>query len=235
MHKGQSVVDLVQTYSIFMNIKAVLLDLDGVLVNSWPFIMASFDHVLTHFKLPKEGLKHPKMRHITLHQAYEHLGLQDDFDEAFKIHIEFQKKNLHLLQRFPDTEFALDNLKKKFRIGVVSNRTGNSSQLLKHCGLLDYVEIVIGAENVTWSKPHPQGIFLACEHFGVEPEEAIMVGDTPSDIIAGKSAGAWTVALNTSNCYDELKKVSPGMIINNLSELIPVLKATLAGKAGYEY
>lgn len=209
-------------------VTTVLFDLDGLLVRSWPLIMGSYGHVLTQLKLSAEGLKHPKMRHCTLHQAYEHLGVNSPqvIEEATRLHLEFQAENLHLLEAFPEvhpTLYVLKVFKPRLRMGVVSNRQGNAARLLKHCHLLHHMELVIGAEDVPLGKPSPRGIYEALEYFGSEPHQTVIVGDTVVDVQAGKSIGAWTVAIDGSECREELEKAHPDFLLNNISELIPLL------------
>ncbi len=206
-----------------MKTKTILFDLDGCLIHSWPFIMASFDHVLSHFGFPKDGLAHPKMRHCTLLQAYEHLGLSLQADTATRLHLEFQNTNTHLIHAFPASALVLENCNSRFHIGVVSNRQKNTAQLLRHCNLFDHVDLIISAEDVFRSKPHPEGIFQAMEYFGTHPEHTVMVGDTPPDILAGKAAGVSTIAIDGSDCLEELRKAKPNYLLRDMSELIPLL------------
>lgn len=206
--------------------KLVLFDLDGLLIQSWPFIVASYRHVLSHLGLSDEGLHHPIMRHCTLHQAYAHLGIvtQEQIKTANRLHRQFQTENIRLLKPFPDALPTLIDLCEDFALGVVSNRTGNTSELLKHCGLLDLVELVIDKDVVPSGKPSPLGISYALEHFQVHPEEAVIVGDTIVDVLAGKAMGTWTVAVDGSECKDDLIRARPDYLLNNLGEIVPLLR-----------
>jgi phosphoglycolate phosphatase len=206
------------------NVKAVLFDLDGLLIQSWPFICASYNYVLTHLKLPQHGMSHPKMRHCTLEQAYAHLGVSGDMVHvANRMHLEFQSLNLHLLKPFPDTIPTLRALEARCHRAVVSNRKKNAPDLLKHCDLLDHFDLVIGAEDVSRGKPHPEGIFHALDYFGLEPYEVVMVGDTTADVEAGKRIGAWTVAVDGSDCAEAIFQARPDFFVKNLGELVPLL------------
>lgn len=206
------------------NIKLVLFDLDGLLIQSWPFIMASYDHVLSQLGLPKVGLGDPIMRHCTLLESYNHLGVTGKMlDQATQLHLEFQERNLQLIKPFPDTHSTLEALGSRFRKGVVSNRMKNAPDMLRHCNLFHHMELVIGADDVICGKPHPEGILSAIEYFGVDPNQTVMIGDTSIDIQAGKRAGTWTIGVDGSNCLEALKAANPDYLLKNLGELIPLL------------
>jgi HAD superfamily hydrolase (TIGR01509 family) len=206
------------------NIKLVLFDLDGLLIQSWPFIMASYNHVLSNLKLPREGLLDPIMRHCTLEQSYNHLGITGDKTAiATQLHLEFQSSNMHLIQPFPDAHSTLEALGSRFHKGVVSNRSKNAPTILMHCNLFQHIELIIGADDVSRGKPHPEGIFYAMQHFWVEPFQTVIIGDTVADVEAGKRIGAWTVAVDGSDCLDALRAAKPDYLLKNLGQLVPLL------------
>lgn len=211
-----------------MKITTVLFDLDGVLASSWTHIIACYSHTVERLGLPKDPLRDPKMRHLTYHQTFKHLGItSENYEKADRICTDFANENLHLIEVFPSAISTLNKLHRlRIRIGVVTNRYGNASAVLKHCGLFEYVELIVSAEDVPVAKPHPFGMAIALDHFDVEPEKAVMVGDTCSDIYAGNAAGLITVALETSNTTEArawFEKARPHHIITDLKELIPLI------------
>jgi pyrophosphatase PpaX len=65
---------------------------------------------------------------------------------------------------------------------------------LEGFGLRKYFQVLIARDDVQRPKPDPEGVKLALAKLGVRPEESLMVGDSPSDILAGKQAGVVTAA-----------------------------------------
>jgi pyrophosphatase PpaX len=59
-------------------------------------------------------------------------------------------------------------------------------------GIAHYFADTVGAEDVTHAKPHPEGVERMLAHLGVHPQEALMVGDAATDVLAGANAGCWT-------------------------------------------
>ncbi len=122
----------------------------------------------------------------------------DQREVATRLHLEFQTdpKNLETLQLCSNALSVLEKLHShEFNLAVVSNRSKNHGDLIAHCGLRDYVRYVVGHEHVSKGKPDPEGIHLALAHFNVVPSQAVIVGDTVADVIAGKNASIHTVAV----------------------------------------
>ncbi|MDP1931643.1 MAG: HAD-IA family hydrolase, partial [Gammaproteobacteria bacterium] len=66
--------------------------------------------------------------------------------------------------------------------------------LLRNLGLLERCQTLICPEHVTYTKPHPEPLLLACTQLGCAPEQSVYVGDHPRDITAGREAGMHTIA-----------------------------------------
>ena len=84
---------------------------------------------------------------------------------------------------------AIVTLKSR-SLDVEGIRAGVSAEL-EDLGVADRFPVVIGFEDVSEPKPHPEGVLRALEQLGVPPERALMVGDNLVDIQAAKAAGCW--------------------------------------------
>ena len=104
---------------------------------------------------------------------------------------------------FPGVRPLLEELRLRgLKLGIVTQkgwvfevdgRAVGASMELAETGAGDLFSVGIGFESVTNYKPHPEGVLLALERLGERPEQAVVVGDTPADIAAGKAAGCWSV------------------------------------------
>ncbi len=111
-----------------------------------------------------------------------------EFDKLFHLHFDRQT---HL---FPWVEEVLKTLSQKYTLAVFSS--SRTFSILESLGpLASYFSQIVGCEKVRHLKPSPEGIFLLCNEFEVPAKDALMIGDMPVDIIAGKSAGAKTGAV----------------------------------------
>ena len=83
---------------------------------------------------------------------------------------------------------------------------------------------IVGREDVTRRKPHPEVILRCLAELGLEPGDAVYVGDSRIDIEAGKAAGLHTVGVLTgTTTRDALAAVSPEHILKAAPELLELL------------
>jgi phosphoglycolate phosphatase-like HAD superfamily hydrolase len=110
-------------------------------------------------------------------------------------------------------------------LGVASNKFGRFSRgALRHLGVADYFRSVIGAGDVSRNKPFPDMIHAALKEMDLVTEEAVLVGDTLTDIEAGKKAGIDVYALPTGfHSKTELAQGKPRRILKHLQELTQLI------------
>jgi phosphoglycolate phosphatase-like HAD superfamily hydrolase len=93
---------------------------------------------------------------------------------------------------------------------------------LEELGLAGLFPVVIGVDDVQETKPHPEGILMALERIGVQPENALMIGDTVTDIQAAKAAGCWS-CLATWGVPDgasRAERSNPDMVVDTPGDLL---------------
>ncbi|MDQ7038199.1 MAG: HAD-IA family hydrolase [Aquificota bacterium] len=95
---------------------------------------------------------------------------------------------------YPGVEEVLRTLKKKGKAtAVVSNKLEElSREILKRLGVLDLFDLVVGGDTFEEKKPSPVPVRKTLDLIGCDPDEAVMIGDTEADIVAGKGAGTKT-------------------------------------------
>ena len=113
---------------------------------------------------------------------------------------------------------TLQLLKKAgLKMAIVS--TKRNDVIMKGLNLLDadgVFDVVIGLDDVTNTKPHPEPILLALEKLGVEKEEALMIGDNYHDIEGGKNAGVRTAGVAWSAKGEEFLQTLTQIICCNI-------------------
>jgi len=92
---------------------------------------------------------------------------------------------------------------------------------LKYLDVNDVFDLIIGINDVKKSKPDPEMLLKAIEHFGVKPKETLFVADAPNDIIAGKKAGV-KIAVVLTGVLDRKRAEKLG--INFIFEDVTKLK-----------
>ncbi|HEX2222463.1 MAG TPA: HAD-IA family hydrolase [Candidatus Limnocylindria bacterium] len=109
-------------------------------------------------------------------------------------------------------------------IGVVSDWSSNLADVLAAAGLAPYVDFVLASGAIGLAKPAPELFALACRRAGVEPAQAVMVGDSyRADVLGARSAGMDGVLLDRAG---EAADVEPGVpVIRSLEGLPAILGA----------
>jgi len=120
------------------------------------------------------------------------------------------------------------------RIAVVTNKARHAAAaLLGQLHLSDYVEVVVGGDNVTQRKPHPQPLLLACEALRVDVGEALMVGDSAVDVLAARAAGMRIVCVPYGyNEGENPRALSCDALIESIGDLPELLFGNSAVAAG---
>lgn len=110
-----------------------------------------------------------------------------------------------------------------YRKAVISNkRESLSRELLDKLGLANYFDIILGSDSVEEKKPSPKPIMKVLESFSLQPDEAVIVGDSNFDIDAGRAAGTKTIAVSYGFRDVGLLK-GADFIIDDITELLQVL------------
>lgn len=109
------------------------------------------------------------------------------------------------------------------KIGVVTRNSGAAVRTI--CPAIDTLcNVFLPREAVRFVKPHPEHLQRALDHLQVAAEQAVMVGDGPIDITAGKALGLKTVAVLTGGGRREsLLASQPDLIVDSVADLLPRL------------
>lgn len=180
-------------------ISAVLFDLDGTLLDSAPDLVATLNHLRAGLGLaamPVNDLRHFVSRGaIGLIKA----GMPPCDDEtleswrmAFLDH--YQDNSFIHSRPFDGVDLLLSELTARdIPWGIVTNKMKFLSiPILEKTGWLASASAVICGDSVEHIKPHPEPVLAACRAIGVDPVNALMVGDDLRDVEAGQRAGSHT-------------------------------------------
>jgi len=125
-------------------------------------------------------------------EVFRRLGVPEEAFPALAERLFARHAQRNLWCSLPDgTVGALRELKRLgYRLGVVSNANGTVEALLHDEGLLPHFEFVIDSGSVGVEKPDPRIFRMALERMGVEPRDAVYVGDLYEiDVVGARAAG----------------------------------------------
>jgi len=178
----------------------MLFDLDGTLVDSLPDIAASANHVLQSFDLPL--LEDAAVRGMVgdgLVKLLERaIGEQcPEPDTALRLYREHHwDQCIALVEPFPGVADCLSGWQTAGHpMAVVTNKPARFvHRILDHLGMNQWFDAVVCGDTTPERKPHPAPVLEALRILDHDGNGAVMVGDSPNDLLAGRAAGLRTVA-----------------------------------------
>lgn len=213
-----------------MKIKAVLFDYDGTLRDSRSLIYASLEHTFTEHGLPaptKDELAPHIHHHSFVHEALAPEVPYDDFEGVYRDKVNELMPTVKLYDGAEELLHKLDQA--DYKLGLVT-AAKDAAKNLEDLGVAQLFDVVISAKDITKHKPDPEGILLAVERLGIEPGEAVYVGDMMTDMYAAQAAGLKAcigVTIGMAN-RRELETSQADYIIDSLAELPPILQKLAA-------
>ena len=111
------------------------------------------------------------------------------------------------------------------RLTIASSRSSPSLKLfLKNMGIADHFSYIVAADTVVKHKPDPEPVLQTLRECGYKPEEAIVVGDMPVDVLMARHAGVRSVGVTWGNAQrEELETAGADYVIDHISELFDCL------------
>ncbi len=184
--------------------RAVLFDIDGVLIDSEAANMASYRSILAEFgyEVPLDRIKQAMLGGTT-HRIFEALapGSTQETRDSMVARV-VQNVPYTFLQFRPTQALeAVPRISENYAIGAVTNRRKSAFDVLNHFGVLGYFSSIHTADSHP-PKPSPDMVKAACASLGVKPEQAVFFGDNQVDAEAGRLAGVRTHLVG-ANCPQE--------------------------------
>lgn len=206
------------------NIKTMLFDLDGTILDTNELIIRSFIESLQGVVPEGFGREHiiPSMGQPLTDQ----MRLFSGFDEVSHLVAAYREVNLRLhdelVKPFDYVGEVLETLHGKgIQIGVVTTKMRLTTERgLKFVGIYDYVDAIVTIDDVENPKPHPEPVSKAVELLGADPATTIMVGDSTVDMQSAVAAGTIAVGVAWSLKGQQiLKEAGAHHVINDMRDL----------------
>jgi len=204
---------------------AILFDLDGTLIDSIQLILESARYAFE--KLHREWISDDAWRAgigIPLFTMFGRYA-RDDADRSALIsaYREYQLSNHDRLTRcyddVADTVRTLHDAGHELAI-VTSKSEALALRGLAHVGLARYMDTVVGCDSASRHKPDPEPVRIALHRLDCPPENAVFLGDSVHDVLAGNAAGVHTAAaLWGAFNRTDLEPGNPGCYLAGISEL----------------
>jgi phosphoglycolate phosphatase len=213
-------------------IKLLLWDLDGTLVDSQLDIAHAVNAMLRHWKRPELPLEVVASYIGDGAPTLVRRALGDPQDEDFIKHaVEFfmQHYREHKLDNTRPYPGVLDVLKairerSALKMAVLTNKPINASRgICEGLELSGFMTQIYGGNSFVTKKPDPHGARVLLKEHGAEPGEAIMIGDSQTDVLTANNAGMFSVGVTYGFSPESLGIHPPDLLIDHPSELLEVL------------
>lgn len=179
-----------------MKYKAVCFDFDYTLGDATDAVVAGYTYALTRMGWPapeREAVR--RTIGYMLEDGYTMLTGDDDPQRRTQLRPLFRQAASDLQVRdtrlFPGARELLRGLRDSgVKLAVISSKgTGTLRAILENRGVLELLDLVIGADAVAVHKPDPEGVLRALDTFGLEREQVLYCGDSLVDGQTAQNAG----------------------------------------------
>jgi len=221
----------------WLDVRGVLFDLDGTLVDSAPDLAQAINAVLAD--LGRTAVSLSAVRQWVGNGADRLLerALTGELNgrlpaaELEAIRPQFVRYYGQALcvgsRLYPG---VLDGVKAVYALGLsvgcVTNKPSRFARpLLDQLGIGTYFTAVVGGDDAPHKKPHPAPLLLATERLGLRPEQCLMVGDSQHDVAAARAAGCPVIAVPYGyNHGQDIRAAQPDSVIDSLAQLAALLR-----------
>ena len=178
-------------------IRAVIYDCDGVLIDSRRANQAFYNHILKHFGRPEiTPAQMTQAQFLTSRETIDLLFAGTPWlAEAQAYHETVDNAPfLPLLSLEPHIKETLAELRPSYRTAIATNRGRSLPLVLERLGLTEFFDLTVSSLDITHPKPHPECLLAVIKHFGIQPQEALYIGDAEVDRQVAARAGVPFIA-----------------------------------------
>lgn len=215
-------------------LKLLVFDLDGTLVDSQVDLANAINHMLRHYHRPE----------LPVDVVAGYIGdgasmlvrrsLGDPRDEnfvsqAYETFVTYYRE--HVLDNTCAYPGVVDSIRAiretangRLQMAVLSNKPVRPSErILQGLGMDSFFTRIYGGNSFETKKPDPLGAITLLRETRTEPAQAVMIGDSQNDVLTARNAGMWSVGVTYGFSPDTLKAHPPDVLIDSPHELAAAL------------
>ncbi len=209
-----------------LKVKGLLIDLDGTLVDSREAYHAALTEAFTAMGIKKfnDRIALEIPRRLEQNKPIDDLISEGSAEKFLNTYLKaYYRLTESKVKALPDVSKTLKELSKKAKLALLTMRympKENITKELENFDLARYFCCIVTALDTPCPKPSPEALKKCATQLDVKIAECAVVGDSVTDVQAGKNAGAKTVAV-TSGIFtrEELENEKPDLILENINKL----------------
>lgn len=209
-----------------MGLKAVLFDIDGVLIDSVKANAVFFERLFKQIgDIRYSKRAYTKVNYMTMYDIIKHFSKDKSDAEVRKIWLYAKKLRypFGLIKIPKDAVHIVGLLSKDYKLAVVTGRIRTSAdRVLKLYGYNKYIKKKVSYEDYKRAKPHPESLLIALRKLKIKPSEAVYMGDMETDVVCAKAAGVKSILYK--NYYSEIKRSKPDYTVTSFKQLYSLLE-----------
>ena len=204
--------------------KAVLFDMDGVVVDSMPYHYRAWKQVFRSLGINLDKLE------IYKREGEQGIGSISSIlaDHGIHISVDERKKLLRKKEMlfkkmasprlFPGIESLIKDLKREgYSLGLVTGTSRGEIDYVLPSHLIKSFDVVVTGDNVRRGKPAPDPYIKAIMDLKIKPDDAVVIENAPFGILSAKKAGTFCIAITTSLSGEYLQDAD--IICDSLEEV----------------
>ena len=212
-------------YNRFANVRVLIFDLDGTLIDSKLDLAQSVNAMLEH--MGREPLAHETVYSyvgngapMLVRRALGEGATDSECENGLAHFLAYYRE--HMLDNtvtYPGVREALDLL-EKHPMAVLTNKPVRfSERILEGLGISRYFRYVYGGNSLETKKPDPEGMNILLRAFATAPREAMIVGDSDVDVRTARNAGTWACGVSYGLGLEGLRAHPPDLMLDSLVDL----------------
>jgi phosphoglycolate phosphatase len=219
------------------NLRLLIFDLDGTLIDSSEDIVISTNAMLRHMGRPEIDQKTVNSYvgdgvGMLVRRALAIDSSTPEFERAQDYFVKYYRRHsLEHTRLYPGIQDALSELQSSgYKMVVLTNKPARiTNDILGALQATDYFFRVIGGDTLSVKKPDPLGIEMLLQEAALTPDRALMIGDSDVDVQTARNAGIKACGVLWGLKPESLEMVKPDFTAADVTELLAQISRTSTG------
>ncbi|MDD5396627.1 MAG: HAD family phosphatase [Candidatus Moranbacteria bacterium] len=209
-------------------IKAIIFDMDGVIVESEPIHEKAEMEVCRQFGMEVDKKEWDNFRGKKLEDIFSYASkkygtgnepIEEMIIRKIQLYLTYALNEMNLVDGVREFLEELKNNGKYDYALTTSGRKIQQEQILSKFNLADYFEIVVASDDVKNGKPHPEPYEITVRKLGEQPANCLVIEDSDNGVISAKAAGCQVCGITTTFGRDRLELAGADIVVADFFEL----------------